>query len=87
MGCVSYTNRFFKQGELKPKAFEKAITCARQELEMIDKQYKQIGWKTCIGTSGTIKVIIELAAQLDSTNRENQVSLSDLYTLKDLCLA
>jgi exopolyphosphatase/guanosine-5'-triphosphate,3'-diphosphate pyrophosphatase len=87
MGCVSYTNRFFKQGELKPKAFDKAITCARQELEMIDKQYKQIGWRTSIGTSGTIKVIIELAAQLDSTNRENQVSLSDLYALKNLCCA
>ncbi|MFT6989686.1 MAG: exopolyphosphatase/guanosine-5'-triphosphate,3'-diphosphate pyrophosphatase [Paraglaciecola sp.] len=87
MGCVSYTNRFFKQGELKAKAFDKAITSARQELEMIDKQYKHIGWETCIGTSGTIKVIIELAAQLDSTNRENQVSLSDLYTLKDLCCA
>jgi exopolyphosphatase/guanosine-5'-triphosphate,3'-diphosphate pyrophosphatase len=87
MGCVSYTNRFFKHGELKPKAFDKAITCARQELEMIDKQYQKLGWQTCIGTSGTIKVIIELAAQLDSTNRENQVSLSDLYTLKDWCCA
>jgi len=87
MGCVSYTNRFFKQGELKTKAFDKAITCARQELEMIDKQYRKIGWETCIGTSGTIKVIIELASQLDSTNRENQVSLADLYTIKDLCCA
>ena len=87
MGCVSYTKRFFKQGELKTKAFDKAITSARQELEMIDKQYKHIGWKTCIGTSGTIKVIIELVAQFDSSNKENQVSLSDLYTLKDLCCA
>lgn len=85
MGCVSYTNRFFRQGELKPKAFEKAITSAQQELEMIDKKYKQIGWNTCIGTSGTIKIIIELAGQLDSTNRENHVCLTDLLTLKDLC--
>jgi len=87
MGCVSYTNRFFKQGELKPKAFNRAITSAQQELEMIDKKYIQIGWNTCIGTSGTIKSIIELAAQLDSTNRENHVCLSDLLTLKDLCCA
>lgn len=87
MGCVSYTNQFFKQGELKQKAFNKAITCAQQELEMIDKKYKQIGWKTCIGTSGTIKIIIELAAQLDSTNRENQVCLTDLHTLMALCCA
>jgi len=87
MGCVSYTNRFFKQGELKPKAFNKAITSAQQELEMIDRKYKQIGWNTCIGTSGTIKIIIELAAQLDSTNRENHVCLTDLLTLMDLCCA
>jgi exopolyphosphatase/guanosine-5'-triphosphate,3'-diphosphate pyrophosphatase len=85
MGCVSYTNRFFKQGDLKHKAFNRAITSAQQELEMIDKKYKQIGWNTCIGTSGTIKVIIELAAQLDSTNRENHVCLTDLLTLMDLC--
>jgi exopolyphosphatase/guanosine-5'-triphosphate,3'-diphosphate pyrophosphatase len=85
MGCVSYTNRFFKQGELKHKAFNRAITSAQQELEMIDKKYKQIGWNTCIGTSGTIKIIIELAAQLDSTNRENHVCLTDLLTLMDLC--
>ena len=87
MGCVSYTNRYFKQGELKPKAFNKAITSAQQELEMIDKKYKQIGWNTCIGTSGTIKIIIELATQLDSTNRENHVCLTDLLTLMDLCCA
>lgn len=87
MGCVSYTNKYFKHGELKTKAFAKAITAAQQELEMIDKKFNQIGWQSCIGTSGTIKSIIELASQLDSTNRENSVSLSDLTTLMNLCCA
>ncbi|WP_158967414.1 exopolyphosphatase [Paraglaciecola sp. L3A3] len=87
MGCVSYTSQYFKQGELKRKAFEKAITAAQQSLELIDKKYKQIGWKACIGTSGTIKTIIELASQLDDTNRDNHVCLSDLYTLMELCCA
>ena len=87
MGCVSYTNRFFKQGELKPKAFNKAITSAQQELELIDKKFNQLGWKSCIGTSGTIKSIIELASQLDSTNRDNSVSLTDLISLMNLCCA
>lgn len=85
MGCVSYTNKYFKQGELKRKAFEKAITAAQQALELIDKKYTNVGWQACIGTSGTIKVIIELASHLDSNNRENHVSLSDLYTLMELC--
>ncbi|KXI26986.1 exopolyphosphatase [Paraglaciecola hydrolytica] len=87
MGCVSYTNTFFKNGELKAKAFAKAITAAQQELEMIDRKFNQIGWQSCIGTSGTIKSIIELASQLDSTNRDNCVSLSDLNTLMNLCCA
>jgi exopolyphosphatase/guanosine-5'-triphosphate,3'-diphosphate pyrophosphatase len=85
MGCVSYTNRFFKSAELKPKAFAKAITSAQQELEMIDKKYKQIGWKTCIGTSGTIKTIIDMVTQLDKSNRSNHLTLKDLLILKDLC--
>ncbi len=87
MGCVSYTNRFFKQGEINNKAFNKAITCAQQELEMIDKKYQQIGWNTCIGTSGTIKTIIELASRLDNCNLASQVCLTDLKTLKALCCA
>ena len=36
MGCVSYTQRFFPDGELKGKSFDRAITAAAQELEMID---------------------------------------------------
>ncbi|NCP64838.1 MAG: exopolyphosphatase [Paraglaciecola sp.] len=87
MGCVSYTGRFFKNGELKAKSFSKAIVCAQQELEMIDKKFNQIGWNSCIGTSGTIRSIIELASQLDSTNRENRVSMTDLNTLMALCCA
>ncbi|MFT5312706.1 MAG: exopolyphosphatase/guanosine-5'-triphosphate,3'-diphosphate pyrophosphatase [Paraglaciecola sp.] len=87
MGCVSYTKRFFKQGELTQKAFNKAITCAQQELEMIDKTFMQIGWNSSIGCSGTIRTVIELAQQLDSTKRQNLVSLSDLDTLTSLCCA
>ncbi|MFT5676493.1 MAG: exopolyphosphatase/guanosine-5'-triphosphate,3'-diphosphate pyrophosphatase [Paraglaciecola sp.] len=87
MGCVSYTNRFFKNGELNAKAFNKAVTHAQQELEMIDKKFNQLGWNSCIGCSGTIRTVIELAQRLDSTNRENYVSLSDLNTLIKLCCA
>jgi exopolyphosphatase/guanosine-5'-triphosphate,3'-diphosphate pyrophosphatase len=87
MGCVSYTHRFFKNGELTQKAFNKAITCAQQELELIDKRFIQIGWNSCLGCSGTIRTVIELAQQLDSTNRENHVSMSDLQTLIKLCCA
>lgn len=85
MGCVSYTRRFFKHGELKAKAFDKAITAAQQELEMIDKKFTQAGWKVCIGTSGTIRSIIELAQQVNNKAKENCVTLADLTKLTKLC--
>ncbi|MFT4938532.1 MAG: exopolyphosphatase/guanosine-5'-triphosphate,3'-diphosphate pyrophosphatase [Paraglaciecola sp.] len=85
MGCVSYTKRFFKNGQLNAETFNKAITHAQQELEMIDKKFSQLGWNSCIGCSGTIRTVIELTQQLNSTKGENHVSLSDLDTLIELC--
>ncbi|MFQ3198491.1 MAG: exopolyphosphatase/guanosine-5'-triphosphate,3'-diphosphate pyrophosphatase [Paraglaciecola sp.] len=85
MGCVSYTRRFFKNGEFKTRSFEKAITAAQQELEMIDKKYILAGWKICIGTSGTIRSIIELVPQISNKTKENCVTLGDLNKLITLC--
>lgn len=85
MGCVSYTKQFFKNGELKPKAFDKAITCAQQELELIDSKYIKIGWQSCIGTSGTIKAILSLSQNINDTNQTGIVKLADLIALRTLC--
>ena len=63
MGCVSYTQRFFANGELKAKAFDKAIIAAEQEMEPIEERYRRLGWQRCIGTSGTIKAIYNLVQQ------------------------
>lgn len=71
MGCVSYTNRFFADGVLKAKTFNRAITAAKQELEMIENRYKQLSWSQCIGTSGTIKTLFSLA-QRDKTNGHDE---------------
>lgn len=81
MGCVSYTKRFFASGELKIKSFNRAITAAKQELELIENRYKRLGWVQCIGTSGTIKTLYNLA-QRDKTNgHEQPVTLKSLKQL------
>ncbi|WP_026377423.1 exopolyphosphatase [Aestuariibacter salexigens] len=85
MGCVTYTQRFFKSGELKRKAFKKAITAAQQELELIDEKYLKLGWEQAIGTSGTTKNIV-IVAQTLSDCIENQVSLNALESLIDKCV-
>ncbi len=83
MGCVSYTQRFFSTGELKRSAFNKAITAAAQELEMIDAKYRKLGWVQCIGTSGTIRSLFTLC-QRDRTNEHDvPVTLKRLQSLME----
>ncbi|WP_137167956.1 exopolyphosphatase [Salinimonas lutimaris] len=67
MGCVSFTERFFANGELKAKSFDKAIMAVEQELEVIQNKFIRQGWIECIGTSGTIKTLFN-AAQRDRPN-------------------
>ncbi|GAA0376386.1 exopolyphosphatase [Bowmanella denitrificans] len=86
MGCVSFTQHYFKNGELKSKAFNRAITAAKQELEMIDRKYRQLGWEVCIGTSGTIKTIVSLAQEVNPELKGAIVTRQELKKLQDACV-
>ncbi|OBU16512.1 exopolyphosphatase [Photobacterium aquimaris] len=57
IGCVSYHQTFFSDGKLNHANFAAAQLAARQKLETIANQYKQLGWQKVLGTSGTIKAI------------------------------
>jgi exopolyphosphatase / guanosine-5'-triphosphate,3'-diphosphate pyrophosphatase len=57
MGCVNMSQRFFDDGQIKPKKFNKTVLYARQELETIETIYKKKGWDITLGTSGTIATI------------------------------
>jgi exopolyphosphatase / guanosine-5'-triphosphate,3'-diphosphate pyrophosphatase len=60
MGCVSISNRFFKDGEITAKRCRKARIAALQELENIQEFYRNYGWDKAIGTSGTIRAILDV---------------------------
>lgn len=57
MGCVSFTKRFFPDGNITKKNFNNAVTAAEQELMNIQAQYKLLGWSDEIGSSGTIRAV------------------------------
>lgn len=57
MGCVSFANRFFADGLITRKAFDKAVLEGLQNLEAINWRYHRIGWDYVLGTSGTIKAV------------------------------
>jgi len=84
MGCISYTQRYFANGKLTAKNFKQAINAAHVELQRIRKQYRKLGWSDVLGSSGTIKALLELC-QFDPTGPQH-LSLLNLNKLKERLL-
>lgn len=57
MGCVSYRDRFFPDGRIGRAQFDRAVTQAAMELQVIQRQFHSLGWSSCVGSSGTIKAV------------------------------
>lgn len=57
MGCVSYTQRYFKDGKITPARYAQAYTAARLELMNIEQGLQRLGWQESVGASGTIRAV------------------------------
>ena len=57
MGCVSYTQRYFRDGKITPARYAQAYTAARLELMSIEQGLQRLGWQEAVGASGTIRAI------------------------------
>ncbi|MCP5162131.1 MAG: exopolyphosphatase [Hahellaceae bacterium] len=64
MGCVSYRERFFENGDIAKENLKKAITQASRELLNIKKSYRKLGWTSCVGSSGSIKAVLIAAKSI-----------------------
>lgn len=68
MGCVSFRNRYFPDGKITRKQMDKAITHAEQELLNIRQHFRNRGWQSAVGSSGSIKAIASVLASLKITD-------------------
>ncbi|TVT34321.1 MAG: exopolyphosphatase [Marinobacter vinifirmus] len=68
MGCVSFRNRYFPDGKISRRQMDKAIIHAEQELQNIRQHYRQVGWQSAVGSSGSIKAIANVLAALKITD-------------------
>ncbi len=57
MGCVSFTQRYFRDGKITPARYAQAYTAARLELMSIEHALHRLTWDEAIGSSGTIRAI------------------------------
>lgn len=60
MGCVSYSLRYFPDGNIDRKSFQEAELAAGQELQTIVQTFRDTGWETAVGSSGTARAIVDL---------------------------
>jgi exopolyphosphatase/guanosine-5'-triphosphate,3'-diphosphate pyrophosphatase len=65
MGCVSVSERFFRDGKLSAKRLARARVAARLELEPVQAAFRRRGWDRTVGSSGTIRAIGEAIRELD----------------------
>jgi exopolyphosphatase/guanosine-5'-triphosphate,3'-diphosphate pyrophosphatase len=75
MGCVGYTLRFFPDGKVDKKRLREAEIAAAKEIELILRDYRELGWKEAIGTSGTARAISDLL-ELNGLNPDKATGIT-----------
>jgi exopolyphosphatase/guanosine-5'-triphosphate,3'-diphosphate pyrophosphatase len=80
MGCVGITSRCFTDGKLRASQFKEASNAARQELEPLSKIYRDAGWDTAIGASGTILAVQDIISELSPD--QTTITLAGLTTIR-----
>ncbi|MDO6594520.1 exopolyphosphatase [Neptuniibacter sp. 1_MG-2023] len=85
MGCVSFTQRYFPDDIISAKNFKRAQTAALQELQSIKFSYKDHGWNSTVGSSGTIKAVRN--ACISNGWSDDRITKDALHTLKDKILS
>jgi exopolyphosphatase/guanosine-5'-triphosphate,3'-diphosphate pyrophosphatase len=81
IGTVPQSLGFFKDGVIDAPSFERAILFAKSRFEDAAEYYRQAGWTTVYGSSGTIRATGEMLAANDIG--DGLFTLENLLKLKD----
>ncbi|GAA3533871.1 exopolyphosphatase [Zobellella aerophila] len=79
MGCVSFTSTYFSDDELSEQGFERAIAATEYLLAPVVGRYLRLGWDQVLGSSGTIKSLLDIC---ESVTGEQGISLAGLLHIK-----
>lgn len=60
VGCVTYLENYFPDGQLTESNFMDAIAAAEQEISKVRDLYKDFDWQEEVGASGTVQAIQEI---------------------------
>jgi len=77
-GCVSLTRRFFGDGRLSRRRWEKATSSVLADMQELRVRYLQVGWDTAIGSSGTIRAVETICRRLGWVERDISADALDM---------
>lgn len=80
-GCVSLTRWHFGNNAISRHRWNKAKRSVLAELQEIQNRYRAVGWKTAIGSSGTIKAIAAICLERGWIERD--ITREALHKLVD----
>lgn len=66
IGCISMTERWFKEGKLSTSRMTNAVQDMQLELEVVEHSFRTHGWELAVGSSGTMLAIQNAIAQFSS---------------------
>ena len=64
IGCVGLSQRYFDDGRITQKRFDRARLAVRLELRPVAAVFKRLGWTRAIGSSGTVRAARDIAHEL-----------------------
>ncbi|HQY35695.1 MAG TPA: exopolyphosphatase [Pseudomonadota bacterium] len=84
IGCIATTRRFFDDGKLTRKRWQKAQTEIEVELQQFAAGYRARGWSDTIGSSGTVRALGAICAALRPA--DNGITLDGLEDVRERLL-
>jgi len=65
LGCVVLSEKYFADGKLSARRFERARLTARQYFEPVQEAFLKRGWESAAGSSGTVRTVLEACREKD----------------------
>jgi exopolyphosphatase/guanosine-5'-triphosphate,3'-diphosphate pyrophosphatase len=74
LGCVSFREKFFTNGQLTEENFTNAINAASDIILPISTDFITLGWQSVVGSSGTLQALAEIL-----TYRQQPIKISSTF--------
>ena len=87
MGCVSFQQRFFANGNISKEMTRKAITAAKLELELPSGSLKKHTWEQVIASSGTARAVFSVINSKKKQALDTPINYQDIIDLLSKCHA